>query len=59
MRDRIKESMHIINVLTDIMDRKKGDTPLSECCGVEAYNDDCDICPQCKEHTEFTVDEEE
>jgi len=32
---------------------------LSNCCGVEPYNDDSDICPKCKEHCEFVAEEED
>ena len=31
---------------------------ISNCCGAYAYNTDCDICPDCKEHCEFEEEDE-
>jgi hypothetical protein len=31
----------------------------SDCCGVETYNTDMGICPDCLEHCEFVTEDDE
>jgi len=40
------------------MGNRIDDEKLSICCGVAAYGSDCDICPACKDHTEFLTEAE-
>lgn len=39
-------------------DLHRNDELISECCGVPMY-DDCDICPDCKEHTTAILEDED
>ena len=43
--------------LSNPIDDGHGYDMLSNCCGAKMY-DDCDICPECKEHCESIEDYE-
>ena len=43
--------------LSNPIDDSYGYDMLSNCCGAKMY-DDCDICPECKEHCESIEDYE-
>jgi len=51
-KERVK---HKTKVKSDFY---KNNRPMSNCCGVEIYNTDYDICPNCGEHCEFEYDDE-